>query len=389
MSGRGVSAGVEATAGPIPLMVPVLGEEEIAAVAECLRSGWVAQGPRVAEFERRFAAAVEAAHGIAVSSCTTGLHLALLLAGVQPGDEVVVPSFSFIATTNAPVYAGAVPVYADIDLTTGNITAASIEAVLTERTRAVMVVHQAGVPADLAAIEELCRRRGLALVEDAACAIGSTYQGAPIGGRGHLAVFSFHPRKILTTGEGGMIVAADEATAQRGRRLREHGMSMSAADRHAQGGTRIEEYAEIGFNYRMTDIQAAVGLVQLDRLPGVVARRRGLAGHYQSLLADCPVLRCVGDPPEGTTNYQSFWVELAPEATLSRQELMDHLAGHGIATRRGIMAAHLEPAGRAWLRDPLPNTERLTSSSLILPLYHDMTVADVDRICGLVLDAVS
>ncbi len=364
----------------IPIMRPVLGETEIEAVVEVLRSGWVAQGPRVEQFEAAFAARVGAASGVAVSSCTTGLHLALVLAGVGPGHEVIVPSFSFIATTNAVVYTGATPVYADVELSTGNVTAQSVAAVATARTRAVIVVDQAGVPADIDAIRTFARGREIEVVEDAACAIGSTRTGAPVGAGG-LAVFSFHPRKILTTGEGGMITTDDADIAARARRLREHGMSLSAADRHRSGGVAFEQYEETGFNYRMTDLQAAVGLAQLDRLDAIVSRRRELAAAYRLRLADVAGVTCVGDPAGGTTNYQSFWIRLHDEFATSRNDLMAVLARIGIASRRGIMATHLEPAGWRFLRDPLPNTELLSTTSLILPLFHDMTIDDVDRVC--------
>ncbi|HEX7302508.1 DegT/DnrJ/EryC1/StrS family aminotransferase, partial [Lentzea sp.] len=216
----------------IPVMRPLLGEEEAQAAAEAVRSGWVAQGPRVREFEEAFAASVGAGHGIAVSSCTTGLHLAVHVLGIGPGDEVVVPSLSFIATANSVRYTGATPVFADVELATGNLTASTVEPVLTERTRAVMVVHQAGVPADVDAIKALCEPRGIAVIEDAACASGSTYKGGPVGANALLAAWSFHPRKLITTGEGGMVTTDDPEWVVRLKRLREHGMSVSAADRH-------------------------------------------------------------------------------------------------------------------------------------------------------------
>src|SRR3954453_2123159 len=224
----------------IPVMRPLLGEEEAQAVADVVRSGWVAQGPRVAEFEKEFAASVGAAHGVATSSCTTALHLALYVLGVGPGDEVIVPSLSFIASTNAVRYCGAVPVFADVDPLTGNMTADTVSAVITPRTRAVMVVHQAGVPADVPAIRAACGE--IPLVEDAACAAGSTLGGRPVGHGALMAAWSFHPRKLLTAGEGGMITTDDADRAARLRRLREHGMSVSAADRHAGGRNVMEEY---------------------------------------------------------------------------------------------------------------------------------------------------
>ncbi|NKE58324.1 DegT/DnrJ/EryC1/StrS family aminotransferase [Lentzea sp. PSKA42] len=365
-------------------MRPLLGEEEALAAAEAVRSGWVAQGPRVRQFEEAFAASVGAGHGVAVSSCTTGLHLAVHLLGVGPGDEVVVPSLSFIATANAVRYTGATPVFADVDAKTGNLTASTVEPVLTARTRAVMVVHQAGVPADVDALKALCEPRGISVIEDAACAAGSTYKGKPVGTNALLAAWSFHPRKLLTTGEGGMVTTDDADWAVRLKRLREHGMSVSAADRHNGGAAVIEQYLETAFNYRMTDIQAAVGLVQLSKLDAIIARRRELAARYHELLAQIDVdsaspITAVRDPEYGTTNYQSFWVWL-PEGAPDRQEVLAGLAERGVSARRGIMASHLEPAYEGHPSAPLPVTEAFTARTLILPLFHDMTAHDQDTV---------
>ncbi len=354
-------------------MKPWIGEEEAEAAAAAVRSGWVAQGPRVAEFEAAFADRVGAPHGVAVSSCTTALHLALHLLGVGPGDEVVVPSFSFIATTNCAVYVGATPVFADVEAQDGNLSARTVEPVLTERTRAVVVVHQGGAPADVEPLRALCERRGVALVEDAACAAGSRYHGAPVGAGSPMATWSFHPRKLLTTGEGGMLTTPDADLAERARRLREHGMNVSAAARHQSRQPVIESYLEVGFNYRMTDIQAAVGLVQLGRLDAMVRRRRELAGRYRTLLADVPGLRAVGDPAWGESNFQSFWVELGTDFPLTRNELLALLAENGVSARAGIMAAHRQPAYVGHEHGDLSVTERLTDSTLILPLFHSMT----------------
>ncbi|GGO17245.1 aminotransferase DegT [Microbispora rosea subsp. aerata] len=362
----------------IPVMRPWFGPQEETAVAEVIASGWVAQGPRVAEFERAFAASVGAAEGVATSSCTTALHLALVLAGIGPGDEVIVPSLSFIATANAVRYTGAAPVFADVDPATGNLTAKTVDEVRTERTRAVIVVHQAGVPADVDELRAV--HGGLTLIEDAACAAGSVYRDRPVGAGAAMAAWSFHPRKLLTTGEGGMLTTDDPELAARARRLREHGMSVSAAERHASGSVVLEEYGEVGFNYRMTDLQAAVGLVQLGRLAEMVARRRALAERYQDLLARVPGLVTVRDPEHGRTNYQSFWVCLPDDFPMSRDELLRFLAERGISARRGIMAAHLEPAYADVPAAPLPATERLTRRSLILPLFHTMTEAEQDAV---------
>lgn len=357
---------------PIPVMRPTIGEEEGAAAAAAIASGWVAQGPRVRELEREFAAAVDGADAIAVSSGTAALHIALLLAGVGPGDDVVAPSLSFIATANAVRCTGATPVFADVDPETQNLTAATVAERLTGRTKAVVLVHQAGVPADVAALHELLDPLGIALVEDAACAAGSTFRGAPIGAHSPLVTFSFHPRKLLTTGEGGMVVVDSAAKGERGRRLREHGMSVDAASRAAAERPIVESYLETGFNYRMTDIQAAVGLVQLGRLEGIVARRRERAARYRELLADIPGLRTIADPPYGTTNYQSFWVVLPEDCPTTQEEVLELLLRDGVSARRGIMAAHLEPAYADHPHGPLPVTEELTRRSLVLPLHDEL-----------------
>ena len=370
----------------VNVMQPWLGEEEFEAVAEVLRSGWVAQGPKVAEFERRFAASQQAAHAVATSSCTTALQLALIVAGVRRGDDVVVPSYSFIATANAPTYVGARPVFADVSAVTGNLTPETVRAALTPRTTAVIVVDQGGVPVDLDAIREVCDPLDIVVVEDAACGAGSTYRGRPVGAGAEIAAWSFHPRKILTTGEGGMLTTSREDWAARARRLREHAMSVSAADRHASLVSPPESYDEIGFNFRMTDLQAAVGLVQLSRLPEVVARRRELAAVYAKAVAEVDGLRAVADPPWGTCNVQSFWVEISPAYGEDREGLLHALAEAGISARRGIMAAHRQPA-YASTSVRLPATEHLTDSTLILPLFHRLSDSEQARVVDVLREA--
>jgi dTDP-4-amino-4,6-dideoxygalactose transaminase len=372
----------------IPVMRPWLGSEEAEAAAEAVASGWIAQGPRVREFEEAFAAAAGTPHAVAVSSCTAALHLALIATGIGPGDEVIVPSLSFIATANAVRYVGAQPVFADVDLATQNLVPKTVEPHLTSRTRAVILVDQAGVPADLDAMQALCDPRDVVVIEDAACAAGTTYQARPAGSGAALAAFSFHPRKLLTTGEGGMLTTTDGSIAARLRRLREHGVDVSAADRHRSQQPVIERYTEVGFNFRMTDIQAAIGLVQLGKLAEMVARRRVLARKYQHLLSSIPGLLMADDPPYGETNYQSFWVLLPEDSAVGRDDLMRLLAEAGISARRGIMAAHLEPA-YADARPCLPVTELLTKRSLILPMFHEMRQSQQDHVASVVKSALT
>lgn len=373
----------------INVMKPWLGEEEIAAVTEVLRSGWVAQGPRVAAFEEAFADAMRAPAAVAVSNCTTALHLALVVAGIGSGDDVVVPSFSFIATANAPTYVGARPVFADVDQATGNVTAEALEAAITPATRAVIIVDQGGIPVDLDPIRALCDPRGIVVIEDAACGAGSTYQGRPVGAGAEITAWSFHPRKILTTGEGGMITTSRPEWATRARRLREHAMSVSAADRHASLVSPPEEFGEVGFNFRMTDLQAAVGLVQLAKLPAAVERRRENAAYYRAALADVPGVRLVDDPAWGTANFQSLWLEVGTGYPLDREGLLLALAEAGVSARRGIMAAHRQPAysDRDTGSAPLPVTERLTDTTLILPLYHQIGRDELDRVIAVIRGA--
>ena len=367
---------------------PAVGDAEVAALTEVIASGWLAQGPRVAAFERAFADRVGAAEGVATSSCTSALHLCMLVLGVSPGDEVVVPSFSFIATANAVVHAGAIPVFADVDGATGCLTAETVRRAMTPRTRAVILVHQAGVPADVAALKAVCDPLGVPVVEDAACAAGSTLRDRPVGAGATLATWSFHPRKVITTGEGGMVTTDDRAWARHMRRLREHGMTVSAADRHRHGTTAPEAYAEVGYNYRMTDLQAAVGLVQLGRLDALVAERRRLAARYRALLAEAlPSATCIDDPPWGRGNAQSFWV-LLPTSDVDRDTVLARLAARGVSARRGIMAAHLEPAYAGGQHPSLPVTELLTSQSLVLPLFPGMTERQQVRVVTALVDAV-
>jgi dTDP-4-amino-4,6-dideoxygalactose transaminase len=392
----------------IPVARPVTGEEEAEAVRRALLSGWVTQGPEVEAFEREFAAYVGAPHAVAVSNCTTALHLALRAVGVGSGDDVITVSHSFIATANAVRYCGARPVFVDVQPDTFNIAPQRIEAAIGPRTRAILCVHQVGMPCDLSAILAIARRRRLAVVEDAACAAGSQLLidgGWQRIGRPHgdIACFSFHPRKLLTTGDGGMLTTRNPEFDRLFRRWRQHSMSVSDAQRHTAGEIVFEAYDELGFNYRMTDLQAAVGRVQLQRLPGIVERRRARAERYRALLAGTSGLALPREPEWARSNWQSFTVRLP--AGVDQQAVMQGMLDAGVATRRAVMCSHREVSYRIaepWACGPSPargcdhpagrcarlvTSERIQDRGIILPLYDQMTDADQDRVVETLLTA--
>lgn len=369
----------------IPIARPSLGEEEAAAAREAILSGWITQGPQVAAFEQEFAAYVGAPHACAVSSCTTALHLALLAVGVGPGDEVITVSHSYIATANAVRYCGATPVFVDIDRRTYNLDIARIEAAISPRTRALLTVHQMGMPCDLAGLLKVANRYRLPVVEDAACAIGSevwmndTWEriGRP---RGSVACFSFHPRKILTTGDGGMLTTHDPELDRQFRLLRQHAMSVSDTKRHATDTVIFEEYPTLGYNYRMTDIQAAIGRVQLAKLPEMLARRIEVAERYTEALRSIDGLTAPYVPTYARPNYQSYPVRVSPDFPLRRDALMQTLLDQGISTRRGIMNAHQEPAYCGVASQWLPESEQARDTVILLPLFASITNAEVNRV---------
>jgi perosamine synthetase len=368
----------------IPIAMPLLAEEEADAAREAVLSGWVSQGPQVAAFEREFAALVDAPYACAVSNCTTALHLALTAVNLAPGDEVITASHSFIATANCIRYCGATPIFVDIDPDTYNIDPVRVAEAITPRTRAILAIHQMGMPCDLGALTALADRHGIALIEDAACAAGSQIRikgnWDPIGKpHGRIACFSFHPRKVITTGEGGMLTTSNPEFDRKFKLLRQHGMSVPDTVRHGSPQVIFEDYLVVGFNYRMTDVQAAVGRKQLERLPELVSRRRALAFRYAELLGNIEGLSLPLEPEWARSNWQSYCVRLP--SRLDQKAVMQKLLDQGIATRRGIMCSHREaPYSDGKQRHDLRHSELAQDHAILLPIYAQMTEEDLERV---------
>ncbi len=365
----------------IPVAKPYLGKEEAQNAYDTILTNWVTQGPRVQEFEEKFAAYTGAKYAVALSNCTTALHLAMIVAGVKAGDEVICPSMSYIATANSIVYVGATPVFAEVDPQTYNIEVRHAEKLITPKTKAILIVHQIGLPADIDAFKALCKKHSLQLIEDAACAAGSAYKGNKIGSHSDLVCFSFHPRKVITTGDGGMITTNNEEYYNRLKLLRQHGMSVNDRVRHNSTKVIIEDHLEVGYNYRLTDIQAAVGIKQLERLDWIIEERRKIAHRYQEAFKEIDVVNLPVEPEGYFTNWQSYVLYLKPGCPIGRNELMQQLLDMGISTRRGVMTTHRESAYKNHkLAAPLPVSENASDNSIVLPLYVPMSDEEVETV---------
>jgi dTDP-4-amino-4,6-dideoxygalactose transaminase len=389
-----------ASSDPIPITRVLFGEEELRAVQLPIESGWVVQGPHVTEFETLFGAYTGARHSVAASSCTTALHLAVTALGLTQGDEVVVPAFTWVSTANVVEYTGAKPIFCDIDLATFNADPVALESATTERTVGLVPVHLFGLCADVAAIGAIADRRGLWVVEDAACAFGAWVGDRHAGTFGRFGCFSFHPRKSITTGEGGMVTTDDDELAALVRSLRDHGATRTDLARH-QGTSAflLAEYPHIGFNYRMTDIQGALGAAQMARADHILSERRRRAARYDELLGDVEWLATPVVPEGHVHGYQAYVCLFRPEEpTLAnvdalhgrRNALMQTLEERGIATRQGTHAPVLLDAYRdryGLRREEFPNAVIADRLSLALPLYPQMTDVDQDRVVDELLAA--
>ncbi len=365
----------------IPIAKPYLTANEAQAAYDTILTGWITQGPRVAEFEEKFASYTAAKYAVAVSNCTTALHLSMIVAGIGAGDEVICPSMSYIATANSIKYTGATPVFAEIIPDTYNLDPIDTEKKITPKTKAILLVHQIGMPADIDAFTSLAAKYNLKLIEDAACAVGSAYKGKKIGSHSELVCFSLHPRKVISTGDGGFITTNREDYYLRMKLLRQHGMSVNDRVRHESSKVIFEDHIEVGYNYRMTDIQAAVGIKQLEKLDWIIEERRKIAMQYHDAFKNIDCIRLPVEKESYYSNYQSYSVYLKDNCPVSRNDLMQKMLDAGIATRRGIMTSHRETAYKTeYAGISLPASEKACDNSIILPLYIPMDSRDIETV---------
>lgn len=364
----------------IAIAKPYLTADEAQNAYDTILSGWVTQGPKVQEFEEKFAAYVGSKYAVALSNCTTALHLAMIVAGIKEGDEVICPSMSYVATANCIKYVNATPVFAEVN-EFYNLDVVDVEKKITPKTKAILLVHQIGMPADIDAFKTLCAKHNLQLIEDAACAVGSSFKGKKIGSHENLTCFSFHPRKVITTGDGGMITTDNEEHYKRLKLLRQHAMSVNDRERHTSTKLIFEDHLEVGYNYRMTDIQAAVGIKQLEKLDFIIAERRKIAEHYNKAFKNISGVRIPEERENYFTNYQSYALYLIPEGKLTRNQFMERMLEKGISTRRGIMTSHRESAYKNESKNlSLPESEKYADNSVILPLYYPMSTFDIETV---------
>lgn len=373
----------------IPIAKPYITEEDAKAAYDTILSGWITQGPKVQEFEEKFAAYTGAKYAVAVSNCTTALHLSMIVAGIRAGDEVICPSLSYIATANSIKYVGATPIFAEVEPGTYNLDPADVEHRITKKTKAILVVHQIGFPADLNAFHALAAKHNLTIIEDAACAAGSSYDGDKIGSHSELVCFSFHPRKVISTGDGGMITTNRGDYYERLKILRQHGMSVNDRIRHESKEVVIEDHLEVGYNYRMTDIQAAIGIKQLEKLDWIVGERRKVARFYDKAFSQLPHIQLPAERTGQHSNYQSYSIYIKNDYPIERNKLMQLLLDRGIATRRGVMTTHRESAYKATQKDvSLPISEDMQDRSIILPLFVPMQPSDLTYIAETFSDLI-
>lgn len=365
----------------IPIAKPFLTKDEAQSAYDTILTGWVTQGPRVEEFEKKFCEYTGAKFAVAVSNCTTALHLTMIVAGIKNDDEVICPSMSYVATANCIKYVRAKPVFAEVNPLTYNIDVKHAEKLITENTKAILIVHQIGMPADIDAFKLLCEKYNLKLIEDAACAVGSSYKGKKIGSHSELVCFSFHPRKVITTGDGGMITTSNEEYYKRLKLLRQHAMSVNDRVRHQSNKIIFEDHLEVGYNYRMTDIQAAVGIKQLEKLDWIIEERRKIALKYIEELKNIDCIRLPIEEKGYFTNYQSYSIYLKENCPVSRNDLMQKLMDAGISSRRGVMTSHRETAYKDEYKNvKLPVSEDTCDRSIIIPVFVPMKEEDIGYI---------
>jgi perosamine synthetase len=359
----------------VPLMKPWLDEEEWYAMKDVILSGWVSQGPKVKEFEQKVAAYIGVRHAVAMNACTSAMHIAMKIAGVKYGDEVIVADSTCMANVNAINMAGAVPVFVDIDPDTYNIDPKLIEAKITPKTKVIMNIDQVGLSNDLDALKAICDKHGLTLLDDAATAFGGKYKNKFLGSHNVMATYSFHPRKMITTGEGGMLVTDDDNIAEQARILRATGASVSDLDRHKAKGLILQKYYDSGYNYRLTDMQAAMGIVQLTKIDAMLEQRKNQAEYYNEHLAEISDLQLPFVPEYATPAWSSYCIKINPKSKKTVPEVLQTLAAANISARFGIQPLHQEPyfENQNYRDEDFPVSCAIADQTFFVPIYPGMT----------------